>query len=66
MAESTTEVKRLAEVIRTEADAQQERLIADNNGRLPDVQPANPTYKRGFLEGLKTAADLLDDGRGGS
>lgn len=66
MAELPTEIKRFAQVIRNEADAQQEQLIAQNQGRLPDTQPTNSTYRRGFLEGLKTAADLLDDGRGGS
>lgn len=64
MAESTTPTKRLAETIRQEADAQQERHIAGNSGRLQDVHPAHPDFQRGFIEGLRSAADLLDEPRG--
>lgn len=63
MAESTdTQVKRMARLIRDEADAQQERHIANNSGRLQDPHPNHPDFQRGYIDGLRTAADLLDDG----
>jgi len=52
---------RLAEAIRDEADAQQARHIAANGGRHQDARPENPDYQRGIIDGLRSAADLLNE-----
>lgn len=48
-----------ANALRDAADQMQERLIAEN-GRLEDPAPEDRRYLRGFADGYRCAADVVD------
>ena len=59
---TTETLRRLARAVRSEADGIEAKHNKERGGVLRDARPDDPDYQRGCMDGLRQAADLLDDG----
>lgn len=65
MADQTEEtLKRLARVIRSEADDIEKSSRASNSGEWREARVKDRDYQRGLADGYRKSAELLDDGKG--